>query len=64
MFPGILATYGPELGLTREIALKMSGPFGGGVARMVETCGAVNGAFMILVILRLMMSKPKEKPIL
>ncbi|WP_274377253.1 C-GCAxxG-C-C family protein [Desulforamulus putei] len=42
----------------------MSGPFGGGVARMVETCGAVNGAFMILVILRLMMSKPKEKPIL
>ncbi|CCO07866.1 C-GCAxxG-C-C family protein [Desulforamulus hydrothermalis] len=44
----ILATYGPEFGISRETALKLSAPFGGGVARMAETCGAVNGAFMVL----------------
>lgn len=44
----ILATYGPPLGLARETALKLSGPFGGGVARMAGTCGAVNAAFMVL----------------
>lgn len=44
----IAATYGPELGIPSEIALKLSAPFGGGVARLAGTCGAVNGALMIL----------------
>jgi len=44
----ILSTYGKELGMNREIALKVSGAFGGGMARMAETCGAVTGAFMVI----------------
>ena len=39
----ILSTYGKELGMDRETALKVSGAFGGGMARMAETCGAVAG---------------------
>jgi C_GCAxxG_C_C family probable redox protein len=44
----ILSTYGPELGLEKEIALKVAGAFGGGMARMGEVCGAVTGAFMVI----------------
>ncbi len=44
----ILSTYGPELGLDRQTALRAAQAFGGGMARMGETCGAVTGAFMII----------------
>ena len=44
----ILSSYGEQFGLNREIALKVSGTFGGGMARMGETCGAVTGAFMAI----------------
>jgi C_GCAxxG_C_C family probable redox protein len=44
----ILSTYGPELGLEKETALKVAGAFGGGMARMGEVCGAVTGAFMVI----------------
>jgi C_GCAxxG_C_C family probable redox protein len=44
----LLAVYGVELGLKREIALKIATAFGGGMGRMGETCGAVTGAFMII----------------
>jgi C_GCAxxG_C_C family probable redox protein len=44
----VLSTYGDQFGLTRELALKVSGAFGGGMGRMGETCGAVTGAFMII----------------
>jgi len=44
----ILSTYGQELGMDRKTALKVSGAFGGGMARMAETCGAVTGAFMVI----------------
>jgi len=44
----VLATYGEMYGLTRERALKISQAFGGGMARMGETCGAVTGAFMVI----------------
>ena len=44
----MLSTYGPQLGLNPELALKVSGAFGGGMARMGETCGAVTGAFMVI----------------
>lgn len=44
----VLSTYGPELGLDRQTALKAAQPFGGGMARMGETCGAVTGAFMVI----------------
>ncbi|GEM_PF-3273415 len=42
----ILSTYGVELGIDLEGALKLACGFGGGMARMAETCGAVTGAFM------------------
>ena len=41
----ILSTYGQ---IDRATALKISAPFGGGMARMGETCGAVTGAFMVI----------------
>ena len=44
----LLSTYGPQLGLNHELALKVSGALGGGMARMGETCGAVTGAFMVI----------------
>ena len=44
----VLSTYGPELGLDRERALRVSGAFGGGMGRMGETCGAVTGALMAI----------------
>jgi C_GCAxxG_C_C family probable redox protein len=36
------------VGLQPEIALRVSGAFGGGIARMGETCGVVNGALMLI----------------
>jgi C_GCAxxG_C_C family probable redox protein len=36
------------LGLDRERALRVAGAFGGGMARMGETCGAVTGALMVI----------------
>lgn len=44
----VFSTYAPELGLDRETAMKISTPFGGGMARMGEICGAVTGAFMAI----------------
>ncbi len=44
----ILATFGPQLGLDREMALKVAGPFGGGMGGMAETCGVVTGALMVI----------------
>ncbi|AET68281.1 C_GCAxxG_C_C family probable redox protein [Desulfosporosinus orientis DSM 765] len=44
----IFSTYAPEIGLDRETALKISCSFGGGMARMGETCGAVTGALMVI----------------
>ncbi len=44
----MLSTYGERFGLDRETALKVAGAFGGGMARMGETCGAVTGAFMVI----------------
>ncbi|MFZ2801916.1 MAG: C-GCAxxG-C-C family protein [Syntrophorhabdus sp.] len=43
-----MATFGQELGLDREMALKVACAFGGGMARMGETCGAVTGAMMAI----------------
>ena len=44
----VLAAYAEDLGLDRETALKIASPFGAGMARMGETCGAVTGAFMAI----------------
>jgi C_GCAxxG_C_C family probable redox protein len=44
----VLCGYAPQFGLDRELALRVSSAFGGGMARMGETCGAVTGAFMVI----------------
>lgn len=57
----ILSTYGPEWGIDKAVALKISTPFGGGMARMGETCGAVTGAFMAIGLATAAGKESKEK---
>jgi C_GCAxxG_C_C family probable redox protein len=44
----ILSTYAPLFGIDRKKALKIATPFGAGLGRMGEVCGAVSGALMVL----------------
>jgi C_GCAxxG_C_C family probable redox protein len=44
----VLMTYASLFDMNPETAARIAAPFGGGVARRGETCGAVNGAFMVL----------------
>ena len=44
----ILATFGPDARLSEADCLRIAAPFGGGMGRLGETCGAVSGAIMVL----------------
>lgn len=44
----MLAAFGPELGLPREQCLALAAPFGAGMAREGEVCGALTGALLVL----------------
>lgn len=44
----ILSTFGEELNLDKNTAMKIADGFGGGMGRMALTCGAVTGAFMVI----------------
>lgn len=44
----VTAVFVEEFGLDRKLALKISQPFGGGVARMGDWCGAIAGAFLVI----------------
>ncbi len=44
----ILSIYGPDFGLSRDLALHQGTGFGGGIARHGDLCGAVNGAIMVM----------------
>jgi C_GCAxxG_C_C family probable redox protein len=44
----ILSTFSEKFNLDKNIALKLSDSFGGGMGRMALTCGAVTGAFMVI----------------
>ena len=44
----VFSTFALQMGLERELALKVAGPFGGGMGRLGEVCGAVTGALMAL----------------
>lgn len=57
----ILLTYGQKLGIDKGAALKIAAPFGGGMARMGETCGAVTGAFMVIGLKHAVNKEAKEK---
>ncbi len=44
----VLTAFAPRFDLSRETALRLAGPFGGGMGRQGMTCGAVTGALMVL----------------
>lgn len=44
----VFTAFNEELGLEKESALKISSSFGGGMAHLNETCGAVTGALMAI----------------
>ena len=44
----VFAAFCDETGLDEQTALRISSPFGGGMGRMREVCGAVSGMFMVL----------------
>jgi C_GCAxxG_C_C family probable redox protein len=44
----VFSAFAPQFGLSDEIASTIASPFGGGIARQGETCGAVTGALMAL----------------
>jgi C_GCAxxG_C_C family probable redox protein len=44
----VFSAFSEDFGLDRNTSLKISQPFGGGMAHMGEACGAVTGAFMLI----------------
>ena len=44
----VFSAYAEQFGLPSETALRIAAPFGGGMGRMGEVCGAVVGAFMAI----------------
>ena len=48
----VLLSFADEYGYSKELALKISAGFGGGMGKTQETCGAVTGAIMVLGILK------------
>jgi C_GCAxxG_C_C family probable redox protein len=44
----VFSAYAPNFGMDKELALKISSAFSGGMGSMGLTCGAVTGAFMVI----------------
>lgn len=44
----VFSAYSSQLGLPSDVALKIGAPFGAGIGRMGEVCGAVSGAMMVI----------------
>ncbi len=44
----VLKAFGPDLGLSAELAGCVASAFGGGIVRRAEICGAVTGVLMVL----------------
>ncbi len=47
----VLLAFNDLTGLDDKTALRISSPFGGGIGRMREVCGAVSGMYMVLGLL-------------
>ncbi len=43
----VFVAFSDLYGIERELALRLSAPFGGGIGRMRETCGAACAMFML-----------------
>lgn len=48
----VVLSFADDLKFSKELALKMSAGFGGGMGKLQETCGAVTGAIMVLGLLK------------
>ena len=44
----VFAAFADDFGLDKNLALKISNGFGGGIARNQHVCGAVSGAIMLI----------------
>ncbi len=44
----VLLAFAPDLGLTEETAARLASPFGGGMGRLREVCGALTASFLVL----------------
>jgi C_GCAxxG_C_C family probable redox protein len=44
----VLSAFCEDFGLSAEMALRVAGAFGGGIARLGEACGAVTGGLMVI----------------
>lgn len=44
----VAGAFAPLIGLPLETVVKFASPFGGGIGRMREVCGAVSGMYMVL----------------
>lgn len=44
----VTAAFAEEIGMDEKKALSLSSPFGGGMGRMREVCGAVSGMWIVL----------------
>lgn len=56
----ILAAFAADHGMSTEAALRLAAPFGGGLGRAGEVCGALSGALMVLG-LRYATDRPEDK---
>ena len=48
----VFSVFAPQFGVDEATALKLASPFGAGLARRGEVCGAVNGALLTLGLAR------------
>jgi C_GCAxxG_C_C family probable redox protein len=48
----VFSTFAPQFGINEATALKLASPFGAGLARRGEVCGAVSGALLTLGLAR------------
>ncbi len=49
---GVFSAFAEQFGLDKKLALRLASPFGGGLARQGEVCGAVSGALLALGLAR------------
>ena len=57
----VVAAFAPQLGLTEEMALRLSAGFGAGIGRMREVCGAFCGVVTVLSMVYAAPTDPKDK---
>ena len=57
----VVAAFAPQLGLSEEMALRMSAGFGAGIGRMREVCGAFCGVVTVLSLVYADSADPQDK---